>query len=240
MLTTGILNPDIRSLLARVRHTNTLVISDRGFPFWPMIETVDISLMDDIPTVLQVLQAIRPDYVIGRAFMASQFLDANTYNTLIGMHGWMALFAIFIGIGGIGMSAIAATYRHLGYSVSGSDISDNAQTQALRMQGIHVNIGHTSSNIPAHAVVIYSNAIPADNSERQQAKKIGCPTISRAVALATLSNRFRTVAVAGTHGKTTTASLITHILHENGHDPTFLIGGLPMDIGRNAALGKSD
>jgi D-ribose pyranase len=78
MVRTGILNPQIASLLCRVRHTNTLVIADRGFPFWPMIETVDISLVDDVPTVLQVLQAIRPNFVIGQAFMAREFLEANT------------------------------------------------------------------------------------------------------------------------------------------------------------------
>lgn len=81
MLKTGILNPEILSLLSRIRHTNTLVISDRGFPFWPMIETVDISLVDDIPTVLQVLSAIRPNFVIGQVFMASQFLEVNTPET---------------------------------------------------------------------------------------------------------------------------------------------------------------
>lgn len=77
MLKQGILNPQIGSLLARVRHTNALVIADRGFPFWPMIETVDISLVDDVPTVLQVLGAIRANFVVGRAFMAEEFLAHN-------------------------------------------------------------------------------------------------------------------------------------------------------------------
>jgi D-ribose pyranase len=77
MLKTGILNPQLLSLLARVRHTNTLVISDRGFPFWPQIETVDISLVDNVPTVLDVLRAIRPNFVIGKAWMAQEFLRAN-------------------------------------------------------------------------------------------------------------------------------------------------------------------
>jgi D-ribose pyranase len=77
MLKTGILNPQINSLLSRVRHTNTLVIADRGFPFWPQIETVDISLTDDVPTVLQVLQAIRQNFVIGKAWMAGEFLEHN-------------------------------------------------------------------------------------------------------------------------------------------------------------------
>ncbi len=78
MITSGILNPQILSLLARVRHTNALVISDRGFPFWPQIETVDLSLIDDVPTVLQVLAAIRANFVIGKAYMAEEFLANNT------------------------------------------------------------------------------------------------------------------------------------------------------------------
>ncbi len=77
MLKTGILNPQVNSLLSRVRHTNTLVIADRGFPFWPQIETVDLSLVDDVPTVLQVLRAIRGNFGIGRAWMAKEFLKAN-------------------------------------------------------------------------------------------------------------------------------------------------------------------
>jgi D-ribose pyranase len=78
MLKQGILNPAINSLLSRVRHTNTLVIADRGFPFWPEIETVDISLVDGVPAVLQVLAAIRPNFVIGRAFVAEEFIRHNT------------------------------------------------------------------------------------------------------------------------------------------------------------------
>jgi D-ribose pyranase len=78
MLKTGILNPHILSLLSRVRHTNTLVIADRGFPFWPQIETVDISLVDDLPRVLDVLRAVRGNFNIGRAFMAEEFRAANS------------------------------------------------------------------------------------------------------------------------------------------------------------------
>lgn len=81
MLKTGVLNPQLLALLARVRHTNTLVISDRGFPFWPQIETVDLSLVDNVPTVLQVLAAIRPNFVVGKAWMAQEFLNANTNAT---------------------------------------------------------------------------------------------------------------------------------------------------------------
>lgn len=78
MLRSGILNPHVLSLLARVRHTNTLVIADRGFPSWPQVETIDLSLVDDIPTVLEVLQAIRPNFVISRAWMAEEFLRENS------------------------------------------------------------------------------------------------------------------------------------------------------------------
>jgi D-ribose pyranase len=77
MLKSGILNPQINSLLSRVRHTNTLVIADRGFPFWPQLETIDISLIDGIPTVLEVLKALAPNFVIGHAWMASEFRDHN-------------------------------------------------------------------------------------------------------------------------------------------------------------------
>jgi len=77
MLKTGILNPHICSLLARVRHTNLLVVADRGFPFWPQIETIDISLVDDIPTVLDVIAALRPNFVIDQAWMAEEFLSHN-------------------------------------------------------------------------------------------------------------------------------------------------------------------
>jgi len=81
MLKSGILNPQINSLLCRVRHTNTLVIADRGFPFWRTVETVDISLVDDIPSVLDVLRAIRPNFQIGKAWMAREFLKRNTPKT---------------------------------------------------------------------------------------------------------------------------------------------------------------
>ena len=83
MLRTGILNPAINSLVSRIRHTNTLVIADRGFPFWPQVETVDISLVDDIPKVLDVLRAIRLNFAAGRAFMAEEFRAANGEDTCL-------------------------------------------------------------------------------------------------------------------------------------------------------------
>ncbi|MBC8096142.1 MAG: transport protein RbsD/FucU [Akkermansiaceae bacterium] len=81
MLKTGILNPHLLSLLARVRHTNTIVISDRGFPFWPQMETVDISLVDNLPSVLDVVRALRPNFVAGKVWMAQEFLKANDKKT---------------------------------------------------------------------------------------------------------------------------------------------------------------
>ena len=81
MLKTGILNPQLNSLLSRIRHTNTLVIADRGFPFWPQLETVDISLIDNVPTVLQVLAALRTNFVIGEVWMAREFLEHNSEPT---------------------------------------------------------------------------------------------------------------------------------------------------------------
>ncbi len=83
MLKTGILNPHIAALLARVRHTNTLVIADRGFPFWPEIETVDISLVDDVPTVLDVIRAIRGSFHVGKVYMAEEFLAVNSSDTQV-------------------------------------------------------------------------------------------------------------------------------------------------------------
>ncbi len=82
MLKSGILNPQINSLISRVRHTNTLVIADRGFPFWPQIETIDVALTDDIPTVLQVLAALQPNFLIGKAWMAEEFRAHNPASTL--------------------------------------------------------------------------------------------------------------------------------------------------------------
>ena len=81
MINSGILNPRLLALLARIRHTNALVISDRGFPFWPQVETVDVSVVDDLPTVLQLLKAIRPNFQIGKAWIAQEFLKSNNAKT---------------------------------------------------------------------------------------------------------------------------------------------------------------
>lgn len=90
MIRTGILNPAINSLLARVRHTNILVIADRGFPYWPQIETVDISLIDDVPRVLEVLRAVLANFHAGKAFMAAEFQSANTEATVEGFRAALA------------------------------------------------------------------------------------------------------------------------------------------------------
>jgi D-ribose pyranase len=87
MIRSGVLNPAINSLISRVRHTNTLVIADRGFPFWPTIETVDISLVDDIPRVVEVLNAIRANFSVGRAFMAEEFRSFNSRKTRLNFEG---------------------------------------------------------------------------------------------------------------------------------------------------------
>lgn len=96
MLKTGILNPHLNSLLSRVRHTNTLVIADRGFPFWPQIETVDISLVDDIPTVLDVLRAIQRNFVIGRVFQAEEFRLVNPPDAINDLLGALGLIPIVV------------------------------------------------------------------------------------------------------------------------------------------------
>jgi len=96
MLRTGILNPAINSLISRVRHTNTLVIADRGFPFWPQVETIDISLVDDIPKVLDVLRAIRSNFVAGRAFMAEEFRAANGKDTCLEFERALAGIALVV------------------------------------------------------------------------------------------------------------------------------------------------
>jgi D-ribose pyranase len=90
MLKTGILNPQINSLLARIRHTNTLVLADRGFPFWPHIETIDISLIDDVPTVPQLLAAIQQNWTIGRIWMAEEFHQHNTPETISRLNSLVA------------------------------------------------------------------------------------------------------------------------------------------------------
>ena len=142
-----------------------------------------------------------------------------------------------IGIGGAGMCGIAEVLLNLGYLVSGSDVHDNKSTQRLRGQGAQIAIGHSPANLAAVDVVVVSSAIDAQNPEWLAAKQRRIPTVPRAEMLAELM-RFRYgIAVAGTHGKTTTTSLVASLLAEAGLDPTFVIGGLLNSAGTNARLG---
>jgi UDP-N-acetylmuramate--alanine ligase len=143
----------------------------------------------------------------------------------------------FVGVGGTGMSGIAEVLSNLGYDVSGSDIKESAVTKRLRQQGVTVHIGHTKGNVKNVDVVVTSTAVNKKNKEVKAAYANKIPVIPRAEMLAELM-RFRFgIAVAGTHGKTTTTSLTASILAEGGLDPTFVIGGRLNSAGTNAKLG---
>ena len=146
----------------------------------------------------------------------------------------------FVGIGGSGMSGIAEVMLSLGYAVQGSDLSPNKQTKRLENQGAKVFIGHAFENIRDADAVVVSSAVDETNQEVAAARKQLMPIVSRAEMLAELM-RFRySVAVAGTHGKTTTTSLIASLLAEGGLDPTFVIGGRLKSADTNARLGQGD
>jgi len=143
----------------------------------------------------------------------------------------------FVGIGGAGMSGIAEVLHNLGYEVSGSDVRENAVTRRLGAMGITISVGHAAANIADCDAVVVSTAIPADNPEIIAARAERIPVVPRAEMLAELM-RFRYgIGVAGTHGKTTTTSLITSLLAEGGLDPTFVIGGQLNSAATNAQLG---
>lgn len=144
----------------------------------------------------------------------------------------------FIGIGGAGMSAIAKVLFEQGYQVSGSDLKESRYTKSLQALGIKVVIGHSPNNLNGAKTVVISTAIPIHNVELNAAKEQGLTVLSRAQMLARIANKQETVAVAGTHGKTTTTSLIAHLLQTANLNPTFLIGGELNDIGSNARYGK--
>ncbi|QNN45673.1 UDP-N-acetylmuramate--L-alanine ligase [Thermomonas brevis] len=146
----------------------------------------------------------------------------------------------FVGIGGVGMSGIAEVMRTLGYQVSGSDNADNAVTKRLASLGIALHKGHASANVLEADCVVVSSAIREDNPELQEARAQRIPVVPRAEMLAELMRFKRGVAVAGTHGKTTTTSLTASVLAEGGLDPTFVIGGKLLAAGANARLGKGD
>ncbi|MDR0770710.1 MAG: UDP-N-acetylmuramate--L-alanine ligase [Burkholderiales bacterium] len=146
----------------------------------------------------------------------------------------------FVGIGGAGMSGIAEVLVNLGYQVSGSDLSDNAATARLRALGVEVWRGHAAEHIRDADAVVVSTAVAADNPEVVAAQQAGIPVVARALMLAELMRLKRGIAIAGTHGKTTTTSLVASVLAEGGFDPTFVIGGRLLSADANARLGSGD
>jgi UDP-N-acetylmuramate--alanine ligase len=144
----------------------------------------------------------------------------------------------FIGIGGTGLSAIARVLHESGYQVSGSDRVLSPLAQDLRAQGVRINIGHQAENIEGAQVVVRSSAIPDDNVEVVEAQKRGVPVLKRSEFLSSLMDKHFGIAVAGTHGKTTTTAMIAWMLTSMGQDPTFIAGGVLNNLGRNAHAGK--
>ena len=144
----------------------------------------------------------------------------------------------FIGIGGVGMSGIAEVMNTIGYQVSGSDMSEGAVTDKLKAAGIKVFKGHAAENVRDVDVVVTSSAIPADNPEVQVARARMIPVVPRAEMLAELMRFSNGIAVAGTHGKTTTTSLVASVMAEGGLDPTYVIGGKLNSSASNAKLGS--
>jgi len=146
----------------------------------------------------------------------------------------------FVGVGGSGMSGIAEVLANLDYTVSGSDIAASATTRRLEGEGIKVMIGHAAENIAGADAVVTSTAVKADNPEVVAAREKKIPVVPRAQMLAELMRLKHGIAIAGTHGKTTTTSLVASILAEGGIDPTFVIGGRLNAAGANARLGSGD
>ena len=146
----------------------------------------------------------------------------------------------FVGIGGIGMSGIAEVLANLGYTVTGSDVADSANVKRLRDKGIKVAIGHKAENIDGADVVVVSSAIKQDNPELVAARAKRLPVVRRAEMLAELMRLKSCVAIAGTHGKTTTTSLVAALLDAGGLDPTVINGGIINAYGTNARLGAGD
>jgi UDP-N-acetylmuramate--alanine ligase len=146
----------------------------------------------------------------------------------------------FVGIGGIGMSGIAEVLHNLGYAVQGTDMAENANTTRLRDAGIPITIGHDAANLRDAQVVVISTAVPRDNPEVQAARAKLIPVVRRAEMLAELMRLRWSVAIGGTHGKTTTTSLIAAVLEGAGFDPTVINGGIINAYGTNTRLGQGD
>ncbi len=146
----------------------------------------------------------------------------------------------FVGIGGIGMSGIAEIMVNLGYEVSGSDMAENANVKRLRELGIDVTVGHRAANVEGAAVLVVSTAVKADNPELLAARDAMIPVVRRAEMLAELMRLKWSIAIGGTHGKTTTTSLFARMLETAGMDPTVVNGGTINAYGTNARLGKGD
>jgi UDP-N-acetylmuramate--alanine ligase len=144
----------------------------------------------------------------------------------------------FVGIGGIGMSGIAEVLHNLGYKVTGSDMSENNNTNRLQKMGIHIHIGHQANNVTNAQVVVVSSAVSSDNPEVIQAKEKRIPVIQRAEMLAELMRLKHSIAISGTHGKTTTTSLAACLLDAAGLDPTVVNGGILNAYNTNARLGS--
>ncbi|HEX2161555.1 MAG TPA: Mur ligase domain-containing protein, partial [Thermoleophilaceae bacterium] len=146
----------------------------------------------------------------------------------------------FVGIGGAGMSGLALVAAELGATVSGSDRAASSYTARLRAAGIEPALGHDAANLPAGAEVVVSTAIPADNPELAAARAAGAKVIHRGQLLGELTRLKRSIAIAGTHGKTTTCGMVVHVLRATGRDPAFVIGGELSSAGTNAAWGPGD
>jgi UDP-N-acetylmuramate--alanine ligase len=146
----------------------------------------------------------------------------------------------FVGIGGSGMSGIAEVLVNQGFEVSGSDLAGNAATRRLESLGVRIHLGHAAANVAAADAVVVSTAVQQDNPEVVAARARHIPVVPRAQMLAELMRLKQGVAIAGTHGKTTTTSLIASVLAEGGLDPTFVIGGRLNAAGANARLGSGD
>jgi UDP-N-acetylmuramate--alanine ligase len=146
----------------------------------------------------------------------------------------------FVGIGGSGMSGIAEVLATQGYQVSGSDLAASPVTQRLEGLGVRIHAGHAATHVEGADVVVVSTAVSADNAEVAAARSRGVPVVPRALMLAELMRFKEGIAIAGTHGKTTTTSLVASVLAEGGLDPTFVIGGRLLAAGANARLGKGE